>query len=114
MAANTERDLASQDSRPTDLRAWAAALDEEVTVLRVQLEAGRRALAEAEERRDLVNRLLELEGGHEPNGARAEQSAAARPPTESKRESRGSAANPVSKTTDLEAAVEAILTEAGT
>jgi hypothetical protein len=72
-------------------------------------------LAEAEERRNLVNRLLELGGVHEPNGARgAQQRATPVPPPVPKGESGASRTNPASKTTDLEAAVETILTEAGT
>jgi hypothetical protein len=50
------------DPRPAHLRAWSASLSQEVEHLRVQLEQIQHALAEAEEKQALVQRLLELDG----------------------------------------------------
>jgi hypothetical protein len=49
-------------ANPGDLRAWAAGLEQEVFRLQDQLEGDRRHLALAEEKLNLVKRLMELDG----------------------------------------------------
>lgn len=101
--------MTGQDLQTVDLRAWAAALSQEIESLRAELDRCQQALAGAEEKQALVRRLLELDGqssdappkhnGHEADSPAAPHGVTAR--------------STAGATKDLEDAITAILEEVG-
>jgi hypothetical protein len=93
-----------QDQPPVDLPGWAAFLDGQIEFLRAEFQRCQAALADAEERRALVRRLLELDKGAPANGNAADRD----PEVDSTHHRIGTTAN-----SELEEAVADILGEAG-
>jgi hypothetical protein len=97
-----------QDLPAADLRVWSASLSQEIADLRAELQRCQSALAEAEEKQALVQRLLELDGQPSeplpnPNGDEA---------GEPSRRATTMTRRAVPTSHDLEDAVAAILEEA--
>ena len=101
--------LQNLSEKPVDLRAWAAALSQEIAVLKSEIQRSQAALSEAEEKSVLVHRLLVLDGQSPDVEAVTGEDEHKVPRTVT--------VDSLDTTTvrghDLEGAVEAILEEAG-
>jgi hypothetical protein len=101
--------LPNSNENPIDLQAWASALSEEIEVLRSEIQRSQAALSEAEEKRSLVQRLMELDR----QAVEIESSTNHAHPFVPFTVTLNSADNTEANSHDLEDAVAAILDEAG-